>query len=124
MIAIAAGLFALFAALLAVFQIGLALGAPWGHLAMGGRWPGRLPGYLRVNAVVQAGLTGVFAWVVLARAGLVVQHGVPGWAIWVVLVFSILGAVMNLITPARAERLLWGPVALIMLASLVRVMFG
>lgn len=124
MIEIAAIVFALLAALLVLFQLALAFGVPWGHLAMGGRWPGRFPVHLRLTAIVQGALMGVFAWVVLARAGLVAQNAVPDWAIWAVLAFMTLGAVLNLITPSRSERLLWGPVALIMLASVLLVLFG
>jgi len=71
-----------------------------------------------------AALLGVFSLVVLARAGLVAQDAVPGWAIWAVLAFITLGTVLNLIAPSRGERLLWGPVALIMLASVLLVSFG
>jgi len=120
----AAVVFALFAALLVGFQIALALGAPWGHLAMGGRWPGRYPVHVRLMAILQGALMVGFAWVVLAHAGLIVQNTVPGWAIWVVLAFSSLGAVLNLITPSLAERKLWGPVALAMLACVLLVIFA
>lgn len=33
------------------FQLALALGAPWGEYAMGGRYPGRFPPGLRLAAV-------------------------------------------------------------------------
>ncbi len=127
MTAAAAIAYAVFAAMLVVFQLALALGAPWGRFAMGGRWPGRLPGRLRVAAVGQAALIAGFAYAVLGHAGLAgaaARDLAPGWLIWVILTFAVLGAAANLATPSRGERMLWGPVALAMLASLLVVIFG
>ncbi len=95
-----------------LFQLALAAGMPWGKLAMGGRFPGRLPPAMRVAAVVQAVLLGVLALVVLARAGV----ALPAWSpastklIWVVVAVSVLSALMNLATPSKWERILWAPV--------------
>lgn len=36
-----------------IFQFGLALGAPWGELAMGEKFPGRWPINMRVAALFQ-----------------------------------------------------------------------
>jgi hypothetical protein len=101
------------------FQCALALGAPWGAYAMGGRFPGRLPAYLRIAAVMQAVMLGVLAVVVMIRAGL----ALPAWAsvasglIWIVVGFSAVSLVLNAMTPSRGERRLWVPVACAMLAS-------
>lgn len=54
----------------AVFQLLLALGAPWGALTMGGFHPGQLPPVLRLNAVFSALILGGAALVVCVRAGL------------------------------------------------------
>ena len=105
------------------FQFALAAGAPWGAYAMGGAFPGQFPPGLRVAAVVQAVILVLLALVVLARAGV----AVPGWSrssrwlIWVVAAFSALSFVLNLITPSAGERLIWAPVAFIMLVSSVTV---
>ena len=102
------------------FQFLLALGAPWGHLAMGGRFEGRLPVAMRVAAVMQGGLLVAMTRVVAGKAGLLAPVG-PDWLIWGILGVSALSAVMNLVTPSRAERLLWGPVTVIMLWCVVMV---
>lgn len=101
------------------FQVALALGAPWGAYAMGGRFPGRLPAPMRVAAVVQAVVLGLLAAVVLARAGLALEAwaGAAAWLVWVVVAFSALSLLLNSLTPSAAERRLWVPVALLMLAS-------
>jgi len=105
------------------FQIALAAGAPWGDYAMGGAFSGQFPPELRVAAVVQAVILALLALVVLSRAGVTM----PGWSrasrwlIWVAVIFSGLSLVLNLITPSAGERLLWAPVALIMLVSSVIV---
>jgi hypothetical protein len=123
MLLAAAWLYTLLAAALVAFQIALALGAPWGHLAMGGRWPGRFPPALRIGAVLQAGLLALFAVAVLGRAG-VVSPAPPGWVFWLAVVFSAVGAVLNLATPSIPERKLWGPVALLMLVAILWVAYG
>ncbi len=107
----AAILYAALAVVVALFQIALAAGAPWGHLAMGGRWSGRLPPALRGLALVQAGLMVLMARVVLGQAEVLPMLG-PGWLIWPVAAVSALAALANLATPSRAERRLWAPAAL------------
>jgi hypothetical protein len=102
-----------------VFQIALALGAPWGQYAMGGAFPGRLPTAMRVAALVQAVVLGLLAMVVLAHAGLVdipVVRDLP-WLIWVAVAFSAVSLVLNAISRSAGERRIWVPVALVMLGS-------
>lgn len=102
-----------------VFQIALAVGAPWGAYAMGGAFPGQFPPQLRVAALVQAFILAGLVGVVLSHAGLAL-HGwsrVTGWLIWLVVVFSSLSLLLNLITPSAGERAIWAPVAFIMLVS-------
>lgn len=123
MLTAAAWLYALLALVVIVFQFALAAGAPWGHLAMGGRHPGRLPPKMRFGAVVQAALQAAFAFVLLGRVGAVSPEP-PMFLVWVVVAISGLGAVLNLITPSIPERRLWGPVALVMFICAVRVALG
>ena len=104
------------------FQIALAAGAPLGAYAMGGAFPGQFPPELRVAAVVQAVILALLALVVLSRAGVTLHKwSASRWLIWVVVAFSALSLVLNLITPSAGERLLWAPVAFIMLVSSVIV---
>lgn len=99
-------------------QIGLALGAPWGQITLGGKWPGRLPGNVRGFAIAQATiLLGLIA-IVLDHAGLF-GLGLPGWTIWIAVVISCLTALLNNITPSQIERRLWGlPTVIMAIAAL------
>ncbi|HSK48207.1 MAG TPA: hypothetical protein VLA05_09425 [Coriobacteriia bacterium] len=105
------------------FQLALALGAPWGTYAMGGRFPGRFPPGMRIAAVVQAALIAVMAGVVLSRADLAIPSWseTSEWAIWVVVGFSSVSLVLNAMTPSRGERLIWVPVALVQVVSSLTV---
>lgn len=100
-----------------VFQIGLALGAPWGGYAMGGAFPGRFPPRLRVAAVAQAAILVMLAVVVLATVGLLAPELVQAapWLIWLAVAFSAIAAVLNTITRSVGERRLWAPVTYVML---------
>lgn len=115
----AALLFTVVTAGVVVFQCALALGAPWGAYAMGGRFPGRYPPAMRIAALVQAVVLGLVALVVLSAAGLVLPslaQSLP-WLIWLAVAFSAVSLVLNAITPSAGERKIWVPVAVVMLAS-------
>lgn len=100
------------------FQIALALGAPWGAYAMGGRYPGRFPVALRLLALVQALVLGLTALIVIASARLIG----PGLTaefprlIWVVVAIAAASLVMNAASPSPGERRLWVPACLLMFA--------
>lgn len=106
-----------------VFQLALALGAPWGAYAMGGAYPGRFPRRLRIAAVAQAVLLAIAAAIVLARAGLAFQGlaDVARVLIWVVVALTFVGLLLNLASRSPGERRLWVPVTTVMLASSVVV---
>ena len=112
----AAYIYCLLTAVVALFQFGLALGLPWGELAMGGKFPRRYPPRMRVAALVMIVVLIFVATIVLIRSRLVLEfyYDFSEYAIWGVVIFSALGAMMNLITPSKKERLLWGPVAVIL----------
>ncbi len=105
------------------FQLALAAGAPWGHLAMGGKFPGKLPLGLRVAAIVQTLLLGFLSIIVLIRAGFLLPEFGPlsEKLIWFVVAVSAVSATLNLATPSKQERLLWAPVTLLMLLSSLAV---
>ena len=117
MTVIAALIYTMATAGVVAFQIGLALGAPWGAYAMGGAFPGRFPPRLRVAAVVQAIVLIALAVVVLAFAGLMLPGLVQAapWLIWLAVAFSAIAAVLNTITRSVSERRLWAPVTYVML---------
>ena len=120
---IAAIVFCALTAGVVIFQLALAAGAPWGQIAMGGKYPGRLPTPMRVAAVIQAFVLLGLGAIVLTRAGLIFPQwfAASTWLIWFVVAFSALSLVLNLITPSKRERMIWAPVAAVMLLCSVTV---
>jgi len=101
-------------AVVAVFQLALALGAPWGAAAWGGQNPGVLPTRLRIAS----GLAGVVIYPLL----IVLVFSAAGWVsigwlsdlgnlpMWILAVLLGLGALANFASRSPRERI-WGPVA-------------
>lgn len=119
----AAILYALLTAAPFGMQLGLAAGAPWGHLTLGGVNPGRLPPRLRKAAIIQAALLAAMAVTMLGRGG-VLDLPLSPWAGWLALALTAMTMVANLITPSRPERLLWGPVTVGMFLCGLVVVLG
>jgi hypothetical protein len=116
--------FALLGTFAMLFQVALALGAPWGELTLGGRHRGALPGAWRLMPVFSGVLLAGFIGIVLARAGVLPPGLLPAGIAslvptltWVVVGYNALGCVVNTITPSARERRLWVPVLVLMLAS-------
>ena len=103
---------------LAVFQLLLASGRPWGRFAWGGQHD-VLPTRWRIGSLVSVVLYAVMAALLLDRAG-VVDTGLPAGVVtvgtWVVTGYFALGIVANLASRSRAERLVMTPT--------VAVLFG
>ncbi|MFT5692659.1 MAG: hypothetical protein ACI92E_001995 [Oceanicoccus sp.] len=114
---VAAYLFCAFTAVIVVFQLALALGAPWGELAMAGKYPGRFPAKMRIAALVQTVLLSVLALIVLVRAELVLGEFIElsRSAVWFVVVIYVVSAILNTITPSKKERMIWAPFAIVQL---------
>jgi len=114
---ISAYIFSTLTFVVAIFQLALALGAPWGEMAMGGKFPGRFPPQMRVAALVQMLLLSLIALVVLTRAGLVFGEyfEFSKLLIWFVVAFFVVGTILNTITPSKRERMLWAPVTFVLL---------
>ncbi|MES2037006.1 MAG: hypothetical protein V4495_04155 [Pseudomonadota bacterium] len=120
MIASIAGILLL---LVALFQLGLACGAPWGSLAMGGKYPDKLPFRLRIAALLQLGLLAFIALIIFICAGMILPDYLD-WsrkAIWGAVAFMSISSLLNLITPSKWERRIWAPVALLLLTCSVVV---
>ena len=113
-------------AALAVFQLCLALGAPWGRFAWGGQHDGPLPTRLRVGSVVSIVLYALFAVVILDRADMVqvLPDAVSGVGIWVLVAYLALGVVMNGISRSRSERAVMTPVSLVLAVCALIVAVG
>lgn len=106
---------------LAVLQICVAAGAPWGRFVWGGSHRA-LPRNLRFASAVSVLLYAGFAAVLLSRAG--VLPGGDSLAVrvltWVLFGYFTLGIVMNAVSRSRAERLTMTPVcAVLAVATLV-----
>ena len=110
----------------ALFQVALVLGAPWGEYTQGGSTAGSLPAGQRAVAAVSAVLLVVMAGALLARVGVGPMSALPRGVIavlaWFTVVYSVAGVVLNLATPSAKERMLWAPAtALIAVLALVAV---
>lgn len=114
---ISAYIFCIFTAVIVIFQLALALGAPWGEMAMGGKFPGRFPPKMRVAAIVQIVLLQLVAIIVLVRAELLFgeYYEISRSAVWFVVALFVVSSIMNIITPSKKERMMWAPIAIILL---------
>ena len=106
------------AAIVSMFQVALASGAPWGEWAFGGQTKGVLPLNLRISSAMS----------LLVYAAQIAHYGAVAnfWAPplgnaatpvidWVFVVFFSLGLVMNSISRSHKERNLWTPVVAVSL---------
>ena len=116
-------IFFTFCVIAAGFQFALALGAPWGEYTMGGRFPGKLPPKMRLAALIQIVILFVLALIVLIKSGLAFSQfsSIGNTAIWFVVAFFVLGSILNLLTPSKGERMIWGPVNILLFTTSVIV---
>ncbi|MCP4304851.1 MAG: hypothetical protein GY788_08265 [bacterium] len=109
---------------IALFQLAVAAGAPWGDMAWGGRHDRRLPMRLRVGSAVAAAVLVMAATVVLAQGGVISWTPVPEGALrtvtWVLAGFMVINTIGNLASASRMERRVFGP-ATAVLAVLIAV---
>ena len=124
MTATAAVLACLVLAALAIFQVLLVAGRPLGRFAWGGAHE-VLPPRLRVGSAVSVVIYGLFATVILDRAGAtdLLPQSFSDVGIWVLTAYFALGTVMNAVSRSKPERLLMTPtaVALAVLCLVVAV---
>ncbi len=105
----------------AVFQLALAAGVPFGEAVLGGKAPtndGVLTPPFRILAVVQALVLVALGWVLLARtevAGITLPAGgTPSWLIWTILVLLVLNTLGNFTAPHPIERWVMGSITLVL----------
>jgi hypothetical protein len=107
-------------ALVTCFQIALISGAPWGEYAFGGQTKGVLPRNLRIGSVITSFLYLGMAGHYLAQLGVFPKLLGPELnqiANWAIVGINALALIMNTITPSKKERMIWAPVALVLLGT-------
>lgn len=116
---IAAYVFLVLVSVVIAFQLALAAGMPWGKLAWGGKFPGKLPAAMRLACVASALLLLAFGWVVYVKSGLGLAqwHALSRTLVWGVVAYCGLGVAANALTPSTWERIIWLPVAILLLVS-------
>jgi hypothetical protein len=100
----------------AIFQLALAVGAPFGEAAYGGTHTD-LPAGLRITSAIAAIVYWLAALVVLRRGGyqvpLISAH-VARVGTWALAGLMTLGALINFASSGDWERFGWGPFALVL----------
>jgi hypothetical protein len=102
---------------LAVLQLLLAAGAPFGEAAWGGTTEGQLPTGLRIGSAVSIVVYAVAAALILRRAGFRVRwvsRAVARIGSWALVVLLTFGALANILSHSPWERFLLGPVTLVL----------
>ncbi|SEB61039.1 hypothetical protein SAMN04489806_1277 [Paramicrobacterium humi] len=115
---IIAVVFVVLLGLLALFQLALALGAPWGRFAWGGQHRGVLPAGKRVGSGVTVLVYVVIALIALDKAALIdiFPSAFSSVGMWVVFAFLVLSVLMNAISRSKPERVTMTPVSLLLAA--------
>jgi hypothetical protein len=102
-------------AILAVFQLALAAGAPFGRLAWGGQ-NRVLPARMRIGSVASVAVYALIAVVALDRSGLIdlLLDLVSRIGMWVVFGYLLLSIVPNLLSKSPPERAVMAPVSAVL----------
>ena len=104
--------------LLGLFQLSLALGAPMGQFAWGGKYK-VLPRNLRIGSILSLIIYSGIAICLLSKSGIyqIIQQGtLLNILVWVIFVYLVLGIFMNAISRSKRERYTMTPIV-ILLAS-------
>ncbi|WP_417509499.1 hypothetical protein [Microbacterium sp.] len=112
-------------AALAVFQIALAAGAPWGRFAWGGQHR-VLPRKLRVGSVISIIIYALIAFLAWERVGAtsVLPPVLVQVAMWVVFAYFALGILMNAISRSKPERYTMTPVVTVLAVLSLLIAMG
>ena len=122
---IAVTAFVAFLAVLAVFQIALAAGAPLGRLAWGGK-NRILPTRNRIASLASVAVYALIALVALDRSGLVdvLPELVARIAMWVIFGYLVVSIVPNLLSKSPMERAVMTPVSALLAALALVIALG
>ncbi|SPE44604.1 conserved membrane hypothetical protein [Candidatus Sulfotelmatobacter sp. SbA7] len=102
-------------AIVAAFQVLLALAMPFGNAAWGGAHR-VLPPHLRLASAISVAPLVLAAWIVLARTGVVTSPWKPATVsavTWVGFAILVLSTVGNSASKSRIERIIMAPVAFV-----------
>ena len=124
-VTVSAIIFASLSGIIILFQLGLALGLPWGKASMGGKFPGKYPPKMRIVGLVNSMVICIIIVVVLIKANLLLPRfkSFSDIIIYFVVGFSLTATIMNIITPSKIERNIWAPVAAILFVTSFIVAF-
>jgi hypothetical protein len=105
----------------ALFQAGLALGAPWGSAAYGGGAAGAdgvLPAGYRISSAIATVVLTSAALIILIRGGVmsvgVRSYRLARWAAWGIVGFLALNTLGNLASSSTVERWVLGGITLLL----------
>jgi hypothetical protein len=104
-----------FLLLIAIFQIALAAGAPYGEAAWGGRQGKILPRNYRIASALSCVFFFFSILVVLSATGIIdlFNSSFANGYMWFLTVYLGLGIIMNAISRSKIERF-WAPVIAVM----------
>jgi hypothetical protein len=100
---------------IAFYQVALIFGAPLGRYTLGGQHEGALPLSGRFIALVSIPIVLFQGLAILSAAGFP-GLGWPAWTGWVAFAVTVVSTVLNWITPSKPERVVWGPIMLVLSA--------
>lgn len=98
---------------LALFQLSLIIGLPYGNYAWGGAHK-VLPTKLRIGSAVSIVLYILFGLVILGDAELVNVISSSAFGMWILTAYFFVGVLMNGISRSKKERAVMTPVSLVL----------
>lgn len=109
---------------LVIFQLLLAFGKPYGHLAWGGRHPAKLPTSLRAASAFSALILLFAILLLLERTQIFSILNFPNltyYGVWVLALFFGLSTIANRYSTSETERRVMAPLALLLCALCIIV---
>lgn len=102
---------------LAIFQLLLAIGKPYGEYAWGGQHK-VLPRNLRIGSVISVGLYTFFSMILIDASALIQTFPdglVKSYGIWFLIAYLIIGVFVNSISRSKKERNTMTPIIIVLL---------
>lgn len=110
-------------AVLSLFQLALAAGAPWGKASWGGAWEGVLPRGIRINSLVFGAFLYPLVILYMLDAGGVAEFDflrAEGIVLWVLVFFFVTGTITNAMSRSKIEKMIWTlPTAVLAVCTLI-----